>query len=81
LAIVSLVLTTPAEVGDKSATYIKRGAMQEKKIELDPEEREWEYDDDGKRIYKAACGFGSKTVYDNGYALWRKKFGHEWDKN
>jgi len=33
-----------------------------KNMELSPEERSWEYDDDGTRIYKLECGFGAKTI-------------------
>lgn len=34
------------------------------KGELDPEQREWEYDGDGTRIFKPEAGFGTKTLYD-----------------
>lgn len=34
------------------------------KAELDPEQREWEYDGDGTRIFKPEAGFGTKTLYD-----------------
>ena len=52
-----------------------------KKIELNPDDRVWEYDGDGTKIYKLECGFGSKTPYDETeYALWKKKYGSEWEK-
>lgn len=44
-------------------------------VELDPEERDWEYDGDGLKIYKPEKGFGTKTLWDNGVALWNKIFG------
>ena len=48
--------------------------------ELDPSERVWEYDDDGTKIYKLECGFGTKTLYDETeYALWKKQYGNEWE--
>ena len=34
------------------------------KAELDPEQREGEYDGDGTRIFKPEAGFGTKTLYD-----------------
>lgn len=34
-----------------------------KKIELDPADREWEYDGDGKKIYKLEAGKPTKTPY------------------
>jgi hypothetical protein len=51
-----------------------------KSLELEPNERVWEYDGDGQRIYKLECGFSSKTVYDGGYALWKLKYGYEWEE-
>ena len=36
--------------------------MEKKRIELDPEEREWEYDGDGRKIYKVEAGYSQKTV-------------------
>ena len=33
-------------------------------IKLDPKEREWEYDQDGTKIFKPEAGFGNKTVYE-----------------
>ena len=38
--------------------------MEKKRIELDPEEREWEYDGDGRKIYKAEAGYPQKTVWE-----------------
>lgn len=32
-------------------------------VELDPDKREWEYDGDGKRIYKLEAGKPNKTPY------------------
>jgi len=51
-----------------------------KNLELSPEERLWEYDGDGTQIYKLECGFGSKTRWDGGYALWKKRYGHDWEE-
>ena len=39
--------------------------------EINPQERDWEYDGDGTKIHKL-CGFGSKTLYDGGYLLRRR---------
>jgi|TARA_B110000259_G_scaffold169215_1_gene198992 hypothetical protein len=51
-----------------------------KTLKLDPSERVWEYDDDGTKIYKLECGFGTKTLYDETeYALWKKQYGNEWE--
>jgi len=33
-------------------------------IELDPADREWEYDGDGNKIYKPEAGFGNKTPWE-----------------
>lgn len=33
-------------------------------IELDPSNRMWEYDGDGKRIYKVKAGYSQKTLYE-----------------
>ena len=41
--------------------------------------RDWEYDGDGTKIYKLECGFGSKTLYDGGYLLWKKRYGWDWE--
>ena len=49
-------------------------------IDLDPAHRLWEYDGDGTQIYKLECGFGSKTPWDGGYALWGKRYGHDWEE-
>lgn len=46
--------------------------------EINPSERDWEYDGDGTKIYKVECGFGTKTEYDGGYLLWKKRFGGDW---
>lgn len=35
-----------------------------KKIELDPKDRDWEYDGDGTKIYKLAAGKLTKTPYE-----------------
>ena len=48
-------------------------------VELDPEDRLWEYDKDGSKIYKLKCGFGTKTPWDGGYAYWLKLYGHDWN--
>ena len=32
-------------------------------IELDPDKRVWEYDDDGTKIYKPDQGYQKKTLY------------------
>lgn len=32
-------------------------------IEIDPDNRIWEYDGDGKRIYKLKAGYSQKTIY------------------
>jgi len=48
-----------------------------KPIELDPANREWEYDGDGNKIYKPEAGFGNKTPWeefeDNG--MYHKQMG------
>ena len=46
---------------------------------IDPAKRLWEYDGDGKKIYKLEAGFTVKTEWDGGYALWKKRFGHDWE--
>ena len=46
---------------------------------IDPAKRLWEYDGDGKKIYKIEAGFTGKTEWDGGYALWKKRFGHDWE--
>ena len=51
-----------------------------KNLELSPDERQWEYDGDGTKIYKLEFGFGAKTLWDGGYALWKKQYGHDWEK-
>ena len=38
--------------------------MEKKRIELDPKNREWEYDGDGQKIYKINAGFPQKTVWE-----------------
>ena len=35
----------------------------EDSIELDPADREWEYDGDGNKIYKLEAGFSTKTLF------------------
>ena len=32
-------------------------------INLDPDDRDWEYDGDGSKIYKPSAGFSRKTSY------------------
>jgi hypothetical protein len=32
-------------------------------LSLDPDNREWEYDNDGSKIYKVDAGYGMKTSY------------------
>jgi hypothetical protein len=51
-----------------------------KNLELSPDERQWEYDGDGTRIYKLECGFGAKTPWDGGYLLWEKQYGYDWEE-
>lgn len=51
-----------------------------KNLELSPDERQWEYDGDGTKIYKLECGFIGKTLWDGGYALWKKQYGGDWDE-
>lgn len=34
-----------------------------KRVELDPKDREWEYDGDGSKIYKLDARFPTKTPY------------------
>ena len=38
---------------------VKEGPIQSH----DPDERVWEYDDDGQKIYKANQGYNKKTLY------------------
>jgi len=45
---------------------------------LDPDERDWEYDGDGNRIYKLKAGYGTKTPYNDEYEEWKSRFGHDW---
>ena len=45
----------------------------------DPAERDWEYDDDGTRIYRVEAGYGTKTPYKDEYETWKSRFGHDWD--
>ena len=42
---------------------IKEGPIQSH----NPDERVWEYDDDGTKIYKANQGYGQKTPYTNAH--------------
>jgi hypothetical protein len=46
---------------------------------LDPQERDWEYDGDGNRIYKLKMGKPTKTPYNDEYEIWKSRFGHDWD--
>lgn len=46
---------------------------------LDPQERDWEYDGDGNRIYKVEMGKPHKTLYNDEYESWKKRFGHDWE--
>tara|TARA_B110000285_G_C14992945_1_gene547277 strand:- start:640 stop:861 length:222 start_codon:yes stop_codon:yes gene_type:complete len=36
-----------------------------KEIELDPDKRDWEYDGDGTKIYKANQGYVGKTIVNH----------------
>ena len=45
----------------------------------DPAKRDWEYDDDGTRIYRVEAGYGTKTPYKDEYEKWKSRFGHDWD--
>lgn len=49
--------------------------MEKKYIELDPEEREWEYDGDGRKIYKLKAGYSLKTVWEEfvKYGMYHEK--------
>lgn len=47
---------------------------------LDPTERDWEYDGDGNRIYKIKMGKPTKTLYNDEYEEWKKRFGHDWEE-
>ena len=46
---------------------------------LDPAKRDWEYDDDGTRIYKVTAGKPVKTPYKDDYEKWKERFGHDWE--
>lgn len=46
----------------------------------DPAERDWEYDDDGTRIYRVEAGYGTKTPYRDEYEQWKSRLGHDWDE-
>lgn len=35
-----------------------------KKVELDPDNRDWEYDGDGNKIYKLSAGKPLKTTWN-----------------
>lgn len=39
---------------------------------LQSDDRLWEYDNDGSKIYQLKCGFGLKTPWDGGRAYWEK---------
>ena len=45
--------------------------------EIDPDQRVWEYDGDGTRIYKLEEGYGCKTVYTEDHYLtvhfWKRR--------
>jgi len=47
---------------------------------LDPDERDWEYDGDGTRIYKLKAGYIGKTRYRDEYEQWKARFGHDWEE-
>ena len=49
--------------------------MEKKYIELDPDEREWEYDGDGRKIYKVEAGYYQKTVWEEfvKYGMYHEK--------
>lgn len=36
-------------------------------LDIDPDNREWEYDGDGTMIYKPQAGYMGKTLYDYNY--------------
>ena len=40
----------------------------------DPDERDWEYDGDGTRIYKISAGYGTKTPYDDEKEIKKKPY-------
>ena len=46
---------------------------------LDTAERDWEYDDDGTRIYKVRAGKPLKTKYKDDYERWKDRYGWEWN--
>ena len=48
---------------------------QNREMGLSPDDRLWEYDNDGSKIYQLKCGFGTKTSWDGGYAYWTKRYG------
>ena len=47
-------------------------------IELDPDNREWEYDGDGKRIYKLEFCYNVKTYWEDfkSNGMYHKKMGN-----
>jgi len=49
----------------KSNTQKGVHQMTKKSIELDPKNREWEYDGDGNKIYKLSAGYDVKTVWQD----------------
>ena len=48
---------------------------QNREMGLSSDDRLWEYDNDGSKIYQLKCGFGLKTLWDGGYAYWNKRYG------
>lgn len=44
-------------------TKEKQLSVDKKNFELDPADREWEYDGDGTKIYKLDARFPTKTLY------------------
>lgn len=70
----SLLDSNQVPIGSKQFEY-------EQEHQLDPAKRFWEYDDFGNKIYKLECGFGLQTPWDGGYALWKKLYGHDWEKD
>ena len=44
---------------------------------LSSDDRLWEYDNDGSKIYQLKCGFGTKTPWDGGYTYWNKRYGSD----
>jgi hypothetical protein len=47
-------------------------------LQLDPDNREWEYDGDGNRIYKIESGYSRKTYWEEfkSKGMYHKKMGN-----